>query len=149
MKNKLFIALLIAAGYAMPVVAQNQTTIPDKKVTAPPAVAPKIFKVFSVSLIVDSTNHPNSTTTDAYITETFTYVGTGVVNYTYSETTESAATRQYPNGKASSSTTGTITLNSNGTQVVHIKRGIFLHSVHTLKLTTTSPNQAASNTISY
>lgn len=145
----MFILSLIAACYTVPANAQIQNTIPDRKVTSPGNVPVSIFKVLSVNFVKDSTiQHPGNQGNDTYITETFTYIGTGVVNYTNYETTESAATRSYPNGILNSTSTGTITLNGGGTEVVHMKKGSF-HSMHTLKIVTTTPNQVTSNIIGF
>ena len=141
MKNKLLLLFLITTYNAITVSAQNH--IPEKKVNDPGNVAPKIFRLLSVTLTVDSTTHPNSTATDAYIKETFAYLGSGMATYAYSETNQSAA------GTSNISTTGTVTLNGTGTTDVFIKRGVFIRSVHTLKLITNTPNQVTSNTISY
>jgi|GEM_PF-5190502 len=149
MKNKLFALSLIVAAYTMPANAQIQSTIPDKKVSSPGNVPARIFRILSVNFVTDSTiNHPGNQGTDTYITETFTYIGSGVVSYTNYETTESAATRSYPNGILSSTSPGTITLSGGGTEIVHMKKGSF-HSVHTLKVVTNTPNQVTSNTVGY
>lgn len=148
MKTKLCILLIMATGFAMPATAQTQTTIADKKVSAPPNVPPKIFRVLSINFVHDSSN-THGTTRDSYITETITYVGTGVVNYTNYLTTQDAATRSLPNGIASSSTTGTMTLSGTGTDIIHLMKSAFVHSQHTMKIVTATPNQVTSNTIGY
>ena len=148
MKIKLFILLFIATSFVINTYAQIQNTIPDKKVVAPPNVPPKIFKVLSINFVHDSTN-THGTTRDSYITETITYIGTGVVNYTEYLTIQDAATRSEPNGIASSSGTGTVTLNGTGTNVIHLVKSAFVHSQHTMKIVTSTPNQVTSNTIGF
>lgn len=148
MKIKLFSLLFIVTSFVTNTNAQIQNTIPDKKVVAPSNVPPKIFKVLSINFVHDSTN-THGTTRDSYITETITYIGTGVVNFTNYVTTQDAATRSLPNGIASSSTTGTMTLNGTGTDVIHLVKSAFAHSQHTMKIVTSTPNQVTSNTIGY
>lgn len=148
MKNKFILTLILAACCIFSSTAQIQTTIPDKKVVAPPNVPPRIFKVLSINFVHDSTN-THGTTRDSYITETITYIGTGSVNYTDYETMEDAATRTAPNGIASSSSTGTMTLNGTGTDIIHLKKSAFVHSQRTMKIVTSTPNQVTSNTIGY
>jgi hypothetical protein len=148
MKKKLFILAVIAASFTMPAKAQTQNTIPDKKVVAPPNVTHKIFQVLSIAFVTDSSN-THGTTRDTYITETITYLGTGVVNYTNYETQFSANTRQYPNGILNTTSNGSMTLSGTGTDIIKMKKSAFVHSSHSLKIVTTTPNQVTSNTVGY
>ena len=147
MKNKFILILILAVSFSVGANSQTQT-IPDKKVVAPPNVPPKIFRVLSINFVHDSSN-THGTTRDSYITETITYVGTGVVDYTDYITTQDAATRSLPNGIASSSTTGTMTLSGTGTDIIHLMKSAFVHSQHAMKIVTSTPNQVTSNTIGY
>ena len=139
--------LILSVCFSVSANSQTQT-IPDKKVVAPPNVPPKIFRVLSINFVHDSSN-THGTTRDSYITETITYVGTGVVDYTDYITTQDAATRSLPNGIASSSTTGTMTLSGTGTDIIHLMKSAFVHSQHTMKIVTSTPNPVTSNTIGY
>jgi hypothetical protein len=137
MKNKLLVILLMMMGYAVPTIAQN--TIPPKTNFVPPTVAPKITKVLSVAISVDSTTHPNSTATDIYLKVTFTSIGSGVVTYNLTDLNRQAS------GNSTTNTAGSITLSGTGTDVVFIKRSTFVRSAHSYTITTTAPNQVSSN----
>ena len=136
MKTKLLLIVLMMLCYAIPTIAQN--TIPPKTTFVPPTVAPKITKVLSVTISVDSTTHPNSTATDIYLKVTFTSIGTGVVTYNLTDVNRSAS------GVSTTNTAGTLTLSGTGTDVVYIKRSTFVRSAHSYTITTISPNQATS-----
>ncbi|MEI9957118.1 MAG: hypothetical protein WDM90_12630 [Ferruginibacter sp.] len=138
MKNKLFLLLLLVVCYCLPSIAQK--TIPPKTTFTPPTVTPKLTKVFTVTLSVDSTTHPNSTATDIYLKAIFTSLGTGTITYTLTDINRQAS------GTTTSNTTGTLTPGGTGTDVVLIKRGTFVRSAHSYTITTTSPNQVSSNT---
>ncbi len=149
MKKKLFALSLAAALFTTSVNAQIQGRLPDKKVTVPANVPVRIFKVLSINFVVDSTvNHPGNQGKESFITETITYIGSGVANYTNYETTESANTRQYPNGIFSTTSTGSMTLNGGGADVKHFSKSSF-HAVHTVKIVTNTPNQITSNIYGY
>jgi hypothetical protein len=147
MKSKFITTLILVTCFALSATAQIQT-IPDKKVVAPPNVSPKIFRVLSINFVHDSSNI-HGTTRETYLTETITYVGTGVVDYTEYKTMQDATTRSLPNGTAYSNNAGNITLSGTGTDVIHLIKSAFVHSQHTMKIETSTPNQVVSNTIGY
>jgi len=139
MKSKLFLLLLMAACHSIPSIAQNN--IPPKTTFTPPTVTPKLTKVFTVTLSVDSTTHPNSTATDIYLKATFTSLGTGTITYILTDINRQAS------GTTTSTTNGSFTPGGTGTDVILIKRGTFVRSAHSYTITTTSPNQVTSNPI--
>jgi len=143
MKSKLPLLMLIMALYSLPILAQN--TVPGKKVENPGNVPIKIFRVLGVNIVIDSSVRHPSNGVDVFISETFTYVGTGVVNYTTYHTTQGPATGP---GIVTDTANKTLALNGSGTEVVHIKNGAF-RNIHTLKIITDTPNQVTSNVITY
>ncbi|MGC4101716.1 hypothetical protein [Ferruginibacter sp.] len=140
MKNKMLLVLIIAVGYTLPALAQNNT-IPAKPNITVPVAAPHIQKVFSVTLTLDSVTTAGTGKTK-YITAVFKSIGTGTITYTLTDNSSSAnGTNSYTFPPE------TLTLSGTGTDVIHFAKGFYIRSSHGYFITTIAPNQVESNHI--